>query len=229
MGLVDFVYLGRQEQMLVEDYLRTVRIHSGDLELAAYTLADTEEYRDFMMSLRLWNDLDKPYVFPWFHAFGQDPKGEAEKSVARIAQSVEDLSAERWDLPLLVRYRGKIVGTQDIRALNFADAKAISTGSLLDLRYQGRGLGKQMRRMLLIFAFDYLGAQQAISGAHPENHASCGVSRACGYQPIDGDFPPLAEEMLTGWQYFCVTPETFIRAGLTITLTGTQIELPPSL
>lgn len=205
--------------MIIEDYLRNVIISAGELDLAAYDPADAEEYYNFMASLQLWEDPEVPYLFPWYRAFSSDAEGEARKSVNRIAESVANLTPEKWNLPMLVRYRGKIVGTQDIRALDFQKTRTISTGSLLDLRYQKQGLGKLMRRAMLIFAFEHLGAEMAISGAHPENAASCGVSRACGYQPIaNSDIPPLAEEILKGWDYFYVQPQTLIRDGVSITL-----------
>lgn len=209
-------------RVLTEEFLRRVHIHAGELELAAYTSADRDDYLSFMSSLQLWEDPNVPYFFPWFRAFANDPQRQALNSVERIASCVADLGPELWNLPLLVRHQGQIVGTQDLRAVNFAQTRTISSGSLLDLRYQGRGFGKLMRRALLIFAFDYLGARRAYSGAHKENAASRGVSLACGYQRVDvGDVPPLAEEIRpSGHDYFCVMSESLNRGGVLVELSG---------
>nr|WP_255568534.1 GNAT family protein [Corynebacterium mendelii] len=190
--------------------------------MAAYTPADGDDYLSFMSSLQLWDDPDVPYFFPWFRAFATDPEGQAHKSLERIASCVDELNPDIWDVPLLVRYRGHIIGKQDIRALKFARTRTISTASMLDLRYQGRGFGKLMRRAVLIVAFDHLGAQRAYTGAHQENMASRGVSLACGYRPVPlGDLPPLAEEIRpVDHDYFCVTPHSLNRAGVVVELSG---------
>ncbi len=55
-----------------------------------------------------------------------------------------------------------------------------ATGSWLGRRYQGRGIGTQMRAAVLHLAFGGLGAQQAVSAAFEDNPASLRVSRKLG-------------------------------------------------
>ena len=57
----------------------------------------------------------------------------------------------------------------------------MSTGSWLGARWQGRGLGTEMRAAVLELAFEGLGAETARSGALAGNEASLAVSRKLGY------------------------------------------------
>lgn len=58
----------------------------------------------------------------------------------------------------------------------------MGTGSWLGQRFQGQGLGTQMRTAVLEFAFTGLGAETTVSSARIGNHASLGVSRKLGYR-----------------------------------------------
>src|SRR5260221_13370270 len=57
-----------------------------------------------------------------------------------------------------------------------------ATGAWLGRRYQGRGIGTQMRAAVLHLAFGGLGAQQAVSAAFEDNPASLRVSRKLGFR-----------------------------------------------
>lgn len=57
------------------------------------------------------------------------------------------------------------------------------TGSWLGQKYQGRGIGTQMRQAICAFLFDYLDAAEITSGAFIDNPASLAVSRKVGYRP----------------------------------------------
>jgi RimJ/RimL family protein N-acetyltransferase len=84
-------------------------------------------------------------------------------------------------LPFLVREGQTVVGVQDLRSKDFSITREIETGSWLGRKYQGKGIGKEMRAAVLHFAFEGLGAQRANSGAFEDNPASLAVSRALGY------------------------------------------------
>lgn len=60
--------------------------------------------------------------------------------------------------------------------------REVHTGSWLGRRYQGQGIGTQMRAAVLHLALDGLGAQRAVSAAFEDNPASLGVSRKLGYR-----------------------------------------------
>jgi RimJ/RimL family protein N-acetyltransferase len=88
---------------------------------------------------------------------------------------------DNWHVPFLVIYEGHVVGTQGLQAEHFAKTRVVSTGSWLGQRYQGRGIGTEMRAAVLHLAFTGLGAVQALSGAFHDNRASLAVSRRLGY------------------------------------------------
>jgi RimJ/RimL family protein N-acetyltransferase len=49
------------------------------------------------------------------------------------------------------------------------------------MRHQGQGIGTEMRAAVLHLAFAGLGAEEALSTAFEDNHASRAVSRKLGY------------------------------------------------
>jgi RimJ/RimL family protein N-acetyltransferase len=78
---------------------------------------------------------------------------------------------------------GKPIGVQNIRAKQFAKLRIVSTGSWLGRRWQGQGLGKEMRAAVLHLAFEGLGALEARTEAYSDNERSLRVARAFGYVP----------------------------------------------
>jgi RimJ/RimL family protein N-acetyltransferase len=87
-----------------------------------------------------------------------------------------------WTLEFAVLSGGIVVGTQGIGGRDFAVLREVHTGSWLGLRYQGQGIGTQMRAAVLHLAFEGLGARHAVSAAFEDNAASLGVSRKLGYR-----------------------------------------------
>jgi RimJ/RimL family protein N-acetyltransferase len=88
-----------------------------------------------------------------------------------------------WVLVFAVVVDGEPAGTQEITAVDFASLRNVSTFSWLGRRFQGRGIGREMREAVLHLAFDGLGAERAESDAFEDNAASIAVSRATGYEP----------------------------------------------
>ncbi len=82
---------------------------------------------------------------------------------------------EDWTLLLGIWHEGQFIGCQDIGAKDFATLKTVSTGSWLKQSVHGRGLGKEMRAAVALYAFDWLGAEVAESEAAAWNAASLGV------------------------------------------------------
>lgn len=103
--------------------------------------------------------------------------------VAYHQEALRGSTPRRWRLELVAFRDGRSVGVQGIGAERFHSMRTVSTGSWLGRRYQGQGLGTEMRAAVLALAFDVLGARVAVSGAHPENASSLGVSRKLGYEP----------------------------------------------
>lgn len=95
-------------------------------------------------------------------------------------------SIDRWWLDLTVFANSDDacpIGMQVLSASDFPRDHEVSTASWLTRERQGAGFGREMRRLVLDFAFAELDAQSAISEAFPENVASERVSIACGYKP----------------------------------------------
>ena len=71
-----------------------------------------------------------------------------------------------------------------MHGVQFGTTGRASTGSWLGARWQGRGLGTEMRSAILTLLFDGLGGSEAASGAILGNEASLGVSRKLGYERV---------------------------------------------
>ena len=99
---------------------------------------------------------------------------------------------EHWFLNLIVDLDGVLIGSQSIGGEGFAIHRTVATGSWLGLEFQGRGLGKEMRAVVLGFAFDGLGARVAETSAFLDNAPSNAVSRSLGYE--ENGFGSLAPE-----------------------------------
>lgn len=89
---------------------------------------------------------------------------------------------EDWVLPFVVLHEGEPVGLQALEGADFAVRRTVDTHSWLVPQARGRGLGTQMRAVVLELAFAHLGARWAVSEAFEDNAASLGVSRALGYR-----------------------------------------------
>ncbi|HEX2297196.1 MAG TPA: GNAT family protein [Pseudonocardiaceae bacterium] len=97
------------------------------------------------------------------------------------------LTPSDWRLNFLVRHEGRVIGSQELRAKDFAITRQVSTGSWLGMAYQRQGLGTEMRAAVLMFAFDHLEACTARSGAFTDNPASLRVSERLGYRRDGSD------------------------------------------
>lgn len=86
-------------------------------------------------------------------------------------------------LPLVVLVEGTAVGVQGLSAENFAVKRTAGTGSWLGRKYQGRGIGKEMRAAIIHLAFAGLGAQVLYTSSFADNEASLGVTKSLGYAP----------------------------------------------
>lgn len=93
---------------------------------------------------------------------------------------------DQWSFDVVVLVDGEVVGTQGMAARDFGVLRSVDTGSWLGLRFQGQGLGKEMRAAMLHLAFEGLGALVANSVFWHDNAPSRGVSASLGYQP-NGD------------------------------------------
>jgi RimJ/RimL family protein N-acetyltransferase len=93
-------------------------------------------------------------------------------------------SPDDWHLELGVRVEGEPAGVQVVHGAEFARTRAVMTGSWLGRRFQGSGVGTEMRTAVLELAFRGLGAEVARSGAIDGNVASLRVSEKLGYREV---------------------------------------------
>ncbi|ONI72622.1 GNAT family N-acetyltransferase [Actinosynnema sp. ALI-1.44] len=87
-----------------------------------------------------------------------------------------------WTVNFLTRVDGRVIGMQGATGKDFAITREVHTGSWLGREFQGKGYGTEMRAAVVMFAFDYLGAELLTSGAFSDNKASHNVSRKLGYR-----------------------------------------------
>ncbi|GAA2917415.1 RimJ/RimL family protein N-acetyltransferase [Microbacterium keratanolyticum] len=120
-----------------------------------------------------------PFSVPWTDAAPED----LPRNLAAFQWSLRSrMSPQHWTVAFAVHFEGRVVGSQDLSAYDFANRRTVNTGSWLAASAQGRGLGTEMRAALLLFAFDILGAEWAESGAASWNGASLRVSEKLGYE-----------------------------------------------
>jgi RimJ/RimL family protein N-acetyltransferase len=125
-----------------------------------------------------------PAVMPFSVAWtDQEPPDLARSVVQHHWLRLGNSKPEDWSLPLTVFRDGEVVGAQHVSAKSFAVLREVATGSWLGQRFQGQGIGTEMRAAVLHLAFEGLGAREAVSGAFTDNTASHNVSRKLGYRP----------------------------------------------
>lgn len=206
-----------------------LRISAGDITLRLFRDTDLPAYAD-LISSPLFADEKADHVFDWW---AKDPEARLRNSQQFLWTARAGITPESWTLTLGVFEGDRLVGSQDVSARDFASLRVVDSGSYLRLEDQGRGIGTLMRRMMLEFAFDHLGAVRAESGAIVGNHRSLAVSRHCGYH-LDGRAVTMNGEARVELQRVAVTPETFIRPDVDVRVEGltpallAQLGLNPS-
>jgi RimJ/RimL family protein N-acetyltransferase len=153
--------------------LRTPRLElrlPGGEELAALAQLAVEGVHDPAV---------QPFTVAWTDA---EPEQRARAVLQYHWRCWAEWRPEDWSLNLVALRDGTVVGTQSLGGRDFAVCRQAGTGSWLGQRYQGQGLGTEMRAAVLELAFAGLGARSAVSGAYEHNEASQGVSRRLGYE-----------------------------------------------
>lgn len=121
-----------------------------------------------------------PFFVPWTDA----PPAEVARRVIHYHwRQLGEWTPRDWSLNFTVFRSGAVVGVQEISARDLDITRQVRTGSWLGRRYQGQGIGTEMRAAVLHLAFAGLNADEALSGAFDHNVASLAVSRKLGYEP----------------------------------------------
>ena len=121
-----------------------------------------------------------PFSNPWTESPRRASSARTWRSGTGGAAA--NMTPQDWTLLLGIWHDGEFIGCQDVEAKDFATLKTVTTGSWLRQSVHGRGLGKEMRAAVALYAFDWLGAEVAESEAAAWNQQSLGVSRSLGYE-----------------------------------------------
>ncbi|HWB22562.1 MAG TPA: GNAT family N-acetyltransferase [Gaiellaceae bacterium] len=128
-----------------------------------------------------------PFRVPWTDRAGE-PRFFEDVVEPFHRGARENWRVESWALLLAVWFEGQVIGAQDVRGEDFAARRSFETGSWLGQRFQGHGLGTEMRHGVLALGFAGLGARVAVSGAFEGNIASERVSEKLGYRAVGEAF-----------------------------------------
>lgn len=163
-----------------------------------------------------------PFSVPWTDAPREVLIRETVQHQWRQRSAV---TAESWTLNFAVTYGERVVGMQDLSADRFASLRTVHSGSSLTQSMQGRGLGREMRAAVLLFAFDHLGATAALSDAAEWNGASLGVSESLGYLPNGVSDVVARPGEVTRQVHLRVEPRRFRRPDWTLRTAGVEAVL----
>jgi RimJ/RimL family protein N-acetyltransferase len=158
--------------------LAGLRLTTPDLELRWPTNEELADLADIAAE-GIHDPGFMPFLFPWTDT---TPAVRARSVIQHFWRKAGEWQPDEWTM-LFVVFRGRQpMGIQAVSGKQFALTREVATGSWLGQRYQGQGVGTQMRAAVLCFAFEHLGAQSAVSGAMMGNEQSLGVSRKLGYR-----------------------------------------------
>lgn len=201
-----------------------LRVTAGDITLRLFRDSDLSAYAE-LISSPLFADESAPHVFDWW---ARDPVVRLREGMQWLWRARAGIRLDEWTLTMGAFEGDQLVGAQDIAARDFAKLRVVDSGSYLRLDAQGRGIGTLMRQMMLVLAFDHLGALRAESGAVTGNDSSLAVSRRCGYE-LDGTAVTTNGDLRVELQRVVATPETFIRPDVDVKVAGLTTELSQQL
>ncbi|HEY2183122.1 MAG TPA: GNAT family protein [Gaiellaceae bacterium] len=155
-----------------------LRLRTPRLELRLPTHDELVELREVAHA-----GVHPPEEMPFAVAWTDEPYS-AEWVVAFHEQQRAAWRPDAWDLELGVWTNGELAGVQALYAKDFADNRAVGSGSWLGSRFQRHGIGTEMRAAVLELALRGLEAEVARSGAVEGNLASLRVSEKLGYRVV---------------------------------------------
>ncbi|MFC7646357.1 GNAT family N-acetyltransferase [Streptosporangium lutulentum] len=158
--------------------LFALKVTTPRLELRLPSLDDLDQLAD--RAAEGVHDPDfMPFGFPWTDV---QPLERARGTIQHHFKQWSSWSPQNWQCSFVTIFEGQVVGTQEMDGLDFAVTRQVSTGSWIGQRFQGKGIGTEMRAAVLHLAFAGLGAEYATSAAFSDNHRSLAVSRKLGYR-----------------------------------------------
>jgi len=121
-----------------------------------------------------------PFAMPWTDV---DPDELGPNCFQYWWRCRAETSVDRWDINLAVIADGVVVGATGLGGQHFPVTRWFDTGSWLGSRYQGGGLGAELRIATLHLGFLGFDGEVAGTAAFADNGPSLGVTRKLGYQP----------------------------------------------
>ncbi|WP_446665003.1 GNAT family N-acetyltransferase [Flexivirga sp. B27] len=139
----------------------------------------------------------------------------------RFAQSVWRhrgcWSVDDWALDFGIWRHDQPVGIQTLEGTDFPTERTVDTASWIAKPFRGKGFGIRARASVLAFAFEQLGAEQAVSSAVTTNQASLGVSRHLGYRDT-GVRPHDTGDRIVDLQHLALSREDWAASDARISL-----------
>ena len=154
-----------------------LRIRTPRLELRFPTETELVELYELAAA-----GIHPPEEMPFGVAWTDDVTHESFLAYHRSLR--ESWAPEAWTLDLGTWADGVLAGVQGIGAETYAENRTIGTGSWLGGRFQGRGIGTEMRTAVVELAFRELGAAAVTSEVFEANTASRRVSEKLGYHVV---------------------------------------------
>ena len=119
-----------------------------------------------------------PFSTPWTDA---EPPELEQNALRHFWRNRAETTVEHWNLSLAADVDGTLVGLCSIEADRFGEHRSAETGSWIGLRYQRRGLGREVREAALHLIFEGLGAPEATTRVWHDNAASLAVTHSLPY------------------------------------------------
>ena len=157
-----------------------LRVRTPRLELRLPTEAELVELYEVAVA-----GIHPPEEMPFGVAWTDDLTRES--FLAYHHSTRETWTPESWKIDLGTWLDGVLAGVQGIGADDYAEKRTIGTGSWLGSRFQGLGVGTEMRTAVVELAFRELGAVAVTSSVFESNKASRGVSEKLGYRLVGRD------------------------------------------
>jgi RimJ/RimL family protein N-acetyltransferase len=159
-----------------------LRLRHQELELRPVTDHDAALIASWIPDLL---PADQRYFMPHlFRSINADtPEEMTRLELQWIWRQRAAMTPDDWGISLTVVVDGEPVGVQGLQAVGFRVRRTIGSGSFLVSGRRRTGIGTRARAMMLLLAFDHLGALAAESGYMDGNDASRIVSERLGYLP----------------------------------------------
>ena len=211
--------MSRPSRPRVPDWpLFDLRVVTPRLELRFPDDSDVQEVA-CLADGGIHDDSYMPFSVPWTRETGVAlRRGTLQWSWRSRAEWTPD----KWSFNPVVVVNDRIVGVQGLMADEFGVTRSVNTGSWLGRAHQGQGIGTEMRAAILHLAFEGLGAEEALTAARHDNHASMGVTTKLGYRPNGEEYASFGGEKVRLVRYRMTRAEWETRRRDDISIEGLE-------